>query len=114
MPRSIISGSPPTERNARTGLFTPPTRTFSAFSKISLERALEGFACACIALIFAPIFLCLQPARRVLRVIRQDNACAGTLDSCQNFEDNSLFFDPILLCRRFHHGIFTTHVVGCN
>jgi len=33
LPRSMISGSPPTDRNARTGLFTPPTSTFSARSK---------------------------------------------------------------------------------
>src|SRR5690349_4024749 len=33
-----MSGSPPTERNARTGLFTPPTSSFSARAKISRER----------------------------------------------------------------------------
>src|SRR6185437_11942337 len=35
--RSMISGAPPTARNARTGLFTPPTRIFSARAKRSLE-----------------------------------------------------------------------------
>src|SRR5713226_4565016 len=34
----MISGSPPTERKARTGLLTPPTRSFVARSKISRER----------------------------------------------------------------------------
>src|SRR5258707_14579773 len=34
----MMSGSPPTERKARTGLFTPPTRSFVARSKISRER----------------------------------------------------------------------------
>ena len=34
--RSMTSGVPPTARNARTGLFTPPTRIFL--------RALEKFA----------------------------------------------------------------------
>jgi len=40
LPRSMIRGSPPTERKARTGEFTPPTRTFSASAKISRERRL--------------------------------------------------------------------------
>src|SRR5260370_3784531 len=34
----MIRGSPPTERKARTGELTPPTRTFSASAKISRER----------------------------------------------------------------------------
>src|ERR1700751_2524276 len=34
----MMSGSPPTERKARTGVFTPPTRSFVARSKISRER----------------------------------------------------------------------------
>src|ERR1700733_1322376 len=34
-PRSMISGSLPTARKARTGLFTPPTRIFCARSKSS-------------------------------------------------------------------------------
>src|SRR5438445_13506478 len=34
----MISGWPPTERKARTGELTPPTRTFSASANISRER----------------------------------------------------------------------------
>src|SRR5260370_9790960 len=34
----MMSGSPPTELKARTGLLTPPTRSFVARSKISRER----------------------------------------------------------------------------
>src|ERR1700728_624512 len=47
--RSMISGSPPTARKARTGLFTPPTRIFCARSKssedlLTLESYYEGHA----------------------------------------------------------------------
>src|SRR5271170_621493 len=35
--RSMMSGSPPTARKARTGLLTPPTRIFSARAKRSEE-----------------------------------------------------------------------------
>src|SRR5579863_8760454 len=35
--RSITSGEPPTARNARTGLFTPPIRMFLARSNNSLD-----------------------------------------------------------------------------
>src|SRR5258708_35454296 len=34
----MMSGSPPTELKARTGLLTPPTRSFVARAKISRER----------------------------------------------------------------------------
>src|SRR6266436_5389957 len=34
----MMRGSPPTELKARTGLLTPPTRSFVARSKISRER----------------------------------------------------------------------------
>src|SRR5579859_4417726 len=40
--RSITRGAPPTARNARTGLFTPPTRIFCARVKRSDERESEG------------------------------------------------------------------------
>src|SRR5215469_6879073 len=36
--RSMMSGVPPTARKARTGLFTPPMRIFSARAKSSEER----------------------------------------------------------------------------
>ena len=40
--RSMMSGVPPTARNARTGLFTPPTRIFSARAKRSEDRESGG------------------------------------------------------------------------
>src|SRR6185437_526724 len=36
--RSMISGAPPTARNARTGLFTPPTRIFPARAAMADDR----------------------------------------------------------------------------
>jgi len=49
----MISGSPPTDRNARTGLFTPPTSTFSARSKISRERLRSRFNWVALYFIFS-------------------------------------------------------------
>src|ERR1700733_10543039 len=43
----MIRGAQPTERKARTGLFTPPTRSFSARSKISRERQRIFFVLVC-------------------------------------------------------------------
>src|SRR5688572_24033434 len=40
-PRSMKSGAPPTARNARTGLFTPPGITFRASAKASVECCTE-------------------------------------------------------------------------
>src|SRR5689334_4790434 len=38
-PRSMNSGAPPTERNARTGLLTPPGRSCCARSNNAAERS---------------------------------------------------------------------------
>src|SRR5262249_34099316 len=40
----MMRGSVPTERKARTGLLTPPTRSFSALAKISRERLVSRFS----------------------------------------------------------------------
>src|SRR5689334_23083409 len=97
----MISGSPPTERNARTGLLTPPTRTFSAFSNISFERRRSGFAWACVALIGAPFIRIsgFQPASHVFGVVGQDNVGPGTLNAGQDFQNYAFFFDPAFLRR---------------
>jgi hypothetical protein len=50
----MMSGSPPTERKARTGLFTPPTSIFSARSKISRERRRSTLDFVGVALIELP------------------------------------------------------------
>src|SRR5438445_176819 len=63
----MISGSPPTDRNARTGLFTPPTSTFSARSKISRERLRSRFNRGGAVLMFSRLNLSrLQPACDIL------------------------------------------------
>src|SRR5689334_11230491 len=109
----MISGSPPTERNARTGLLTPPTRTFSAFSKISFERRRSGFAWACVALIGAPYIRNsgFQPAGCIFGVVSQDDIGAGALDAGQDFQDHALFLDPTFLRGGFDHGVFAADVI---
>src|ERR1700757_2814961 len=102
----MISGSPPTERNARTGLLTPPTSTFSARSKISRERRRSGLTCVCVALISSPVRSRLQPASGILGVIRQDDLRPGPLNPRQNFQHYPLFLNPIVLRRGFHHRVF--------
>src|ERR1700733_2789446 len=47
----MMSGSVWTERKARTGELTPPTRSFSARVKISRERGRESLALGCGAVI---------------------------------------------------------------
>src|SRR6267142_2587508 len=111
----MISGSPPTERNARTGLLTPPTRTFSAFSKISLERRRSGFACAWEALI-GHLFQNsgFQPAGSVFGMVCQDNIGARSLDAGEDLQDHALLFNPAFLGRGFDHGVFAANVVCAN
>src|SRR5208283_3976384 len=94
----MMSGSPPTERKARTGLFTPPTRTFSAFSNISRERWRSGF----------------QPASRILGVVGEDYIRTGPLNARKNFQDHALFVDPAIARRRLDHGIFAADVVRAH
>src|SRR5439155_19021610 len=70
----MISGSPPTDRNARTGLFTPPTSTFSARSKISRERLRSRFSRGGAVLMFSRLNLSrLQPACDILGVIGKND-----------------------------------------
>src|SRR4029077_4579561 len=98
----MMSGSPPTERNARTGLFTPPTSIFSARSKISRERRRSTLDFVGVALIkLPPTRSRFQPSRGILGVIRQNNVCARALDSRQYFQHDPLLVHPALLGGRF-------------
>src|SRR5271156_4216050 len=100
----MISGSPPTERNARTGLFTPPTRIFSARSKISRERGRSTFDFVGVTLMESqPKLSRLQPSRRVLGMVRQYNVSARPLNSGQDFQHDSLFIQPTFLRGGFDH-----------
>src|SRR2546422_2928769 len=91
----MISGSPPTARNARTGLFTPPTSTFSARSKISRERLRSRFNLACVALMLFPIQRSrLQPASDVLGVVRQQDIRSRALNSGKYFQHHALLIQP--------------------
>src|SRR5262249_4631464 len=107
-----MSAPPPTERNARTGLFTPPTSTCSARLKISAERALLLLGEVCGVLIEGLLVaLRLQPFRKVFGVVSQNNIGPCALNTGQDFEDRPFFVQPTLLRRCFYHGIFPAHVV---
>src|SRR5208337_5395179 len=110
----MMSGSPPTERKARTGLLTPPTRTFSAFSKISFERRRSGMERLCVALMCAPWRSGFQPASHVLGVVGEDDVRTGPLNTRKNFQDHALFVNPAIARRRFHHGVFAADVVRAH
>src|SRR5690242_15779521 len=106
----MISGSPPTARNALTGLFTPPTNTVSARSKISRERRLSGL------MDFVGVLIRVerprlasavpQPLCRILCVVGQNNICPCALNSCQNFQHGALLLKPTLVRRCLDHRIF--------
>src|ERR1700675_213854 len=109
----MMSGSPPTERNARTGLFTPPTSIFSARSKISRERRRSTLDFVGVALMRSPPKPSrLEPSRGILGVIRQNNVCARALNSRQYFQHDPLLVQPALVRGRFDHRILSTYVVG--
>src|SRR6266851_10466245 len=111
----MISGSPPTDRNARTGLFTPPTSTFSARSKISRERLRSRFTWGCIALmLFSRKLSLIQPACDILGMIGKNDFRARALNRRQDFQHDALLIQPPLLRGRLHHGIFPAHIVGAD
>ena len=47
-------------------------------------------------------------------MIREDQVRTGTPEAEQGFQHHTALFNPPLLCRRLHHGVFATHVVGRN
>src|SRR5437879_12916717 len=109
----MMRGSPPTARKARTGLFTPPTRTFSARSKISRQRRRSLFNAGRVALMIgAPGSTLFEPARGVFCVIRQDNVCACALNSREQLEHDALFIEPPVLHRGLHHGVLAADIVS--
>src|SRR5580704_1201438 len=104
----MMSGSPPTERNARTGLFTPPTSTFSPRSKISRERRRSTLDFVGVALIRSPRKLSrLQPSSGIFSVIRQNDVCTCALNSRQDLQRHPLLVQPALLGRRFDHRVLS-------
>src|SRR5579863_8297709 len=111
----MISGSPPTERNARTGLFTPPTSSLSPRSKISRERRRSTLDFVGVALIPSPTQpLRLQPSCDILRVIRQDNVRPSPLNPRQDFQHHPLLVQPALFGRGLHHRVLPAHVVSSH
>src|SRR5580704_14901116 len=111
----MMSGSPPTERKARTGLFTPPTSIFSARSNMSRERRRWTLNFVDVTLIELRLQCSrFQPSRGILAVIRQNNVCARALNSRQYFQHDALLVHPALLGGGFDHGILSTYVVGAH
>src|SRR5712692_9226537 len=53
----------------------------------------------------------LQPARDVFGMIGEHDARAGAMNAGQNLKHDSLFIDPSVRGRRFHHRKFPAHVV---
>src|SRR5215813_9839239 len=112
-PRSMMSGSPPTERKARTGLLTPPTRICSASAKISRERRRPCCGEGCVELIgLCSTIRSFQPAGGIFGMIRQYEIRAGAPDTGENFEHHTLFVEPAVFRSGFHHGIFAADVVS--
>src|SRR6267142_3916623 len=108
----MMSGSPPTERNARTGLFTPPTRTCSARAKISAERARFFFVDVWDVLIVGYASrLRFQPFCCVFCMVRQDNIRPGPLDAGQDLKYGALLIEPTFLRCGFHHGVFAADII---
>src|ERR1700723_3693668 len=108
----MMSGSPPTERNARTGLFTPPTSIFSARSNISRERRRSTLDFLGVALMRSPRKpLRLQPSSCIFGVIRQNDICTCALNPRQDFQYHALLVQPAFLRRRFDHRVLSAHVV---
>src|SRR5258706_1474047 len=116
--RSTTMGSPPTARNARTGLFTPPTRTSVARRKISSERGcsvLTGFGALIDFICSGNLKLAgFQPTREVLCVIGEHYARTRAMNASHNLEPDSLFIGPSIRGGRFHHGKFPAHVIRAN
>src|SRR5712692_5504852 len=116
--RSMTSGSPPTARNARTGLFTPPTSTCCAWRKIARERSrtrlggpcVIAFPCPCPDSLFRRALARLQPARGVLGVVGEDNVRAGAPDGREDFQHDALLVQPAVARSGLHHGIFPADV----
>jgi hypothetical protein len=53
-----------------------------------------------------------EPAGGLLRVIGEDDGGTGPLDAGEDFEGDTLFVQPTLLCGGFYHGVFAAYVVG--
>src|ERR1700692_3695726 len=110
-----MNGSPPTERKARTGLFTPPTNTCSARLKISRERAPSRFdsICDCAGFIAAPAGCSrAKPPGRILGVISHNDLRSSALTACEYFRDYALLVQPAFLYGGLHHGVFPADVIG--
>src|SRR5215216_6493525 len=130
-PRSMNRGSPPTERNARTGLLTPPGIRFAARCIRRAERSMASIVLASTFLsckrtpserlpevyIFKPVSavraltLLGEPAGYVRGVVADDHVRAGALDSGERLEDHHPLVEPAVLRRGFDHRVLPAHAV---
>src|SRR5579864_9648694 len=93
-PRSTISGSPPTDLNARTGLFTPPTS--DSWARRNMSFVFELLFCSR-GLGAIEASASLQPARQILRMVCEHNRSARALNRGENFEHHALLVNPAIL-----------------
>src|SRR5512134_1592812 len=98
----MMSGFPPTALNARTGLFTPPTSNCSAACRSASDRDTDSVGRVTLRF---PARLRLQPARCVFRMIGKNDACAGALDTGEDFQRHALLVDPAVARRGFDHRV---------
>src|SRR5688572_7221516 len=97
----MTTGSPPTARNARTGLLTPPGKSCRARSMTVRER-----------LVVIPRLTPRQEPGGVAGVVGEDEICAGALDRVQDLHHDRLAVDPAPLGRGLEHRVLAAHVVG--
>src|SRR5437879_6464032 len=92
-PRATKYGVPPTDRNARTGEFTPPGMTRDARANSSSFVVMS------------------QHLSEISGEVREDDVGAGALHGRDVLEGDGVTVDPPALGGRLHHRVLTRHVV---
>src|SRR5215213_3948247 len=102
-------GVPPTDRNARTGEFTPPGVTVRARSKAASLRTVAAAGRTVIS--SAPCVCDRVPRRPIECPVAQDQIRASAPDGGQRLLDRRLPIDPAVGSRGLYHGVLTGDVV---
>src|ERR671921_2147981 len=135
-PRSMNRGSPPTERNARTGLFTPPGIRLTARSMSRAERSMARIALASMSLLL-PCKRVKPPSRRLIEVytfwpvaavrgltrlgepagdlrgiVGDDDIRAGALYARERLQNHGPLVEPAILRGGLYHGVLPAHAVS--
>src|SRR5215210_1711496 len=134
-PRCMNRGSPPTERNARTGLFTPPGILLTARSMSRAERSIASIVLASTlpprfckrakppskrlvrvyivwpVRVVREVTLRGEPAGYIRGVVGDDDVGAGALHAGERLEDCGLLVEPAVLRGGFYHRVLPAHAV---